>query len=287
MAIWTDTRCLISPGHLLTFALFVGFPIAIGGCAAPARISPAERATITNVVVQEAHPGVVSELSWALPESRASGLVGGALGGFFGGILTLPVTWIVGGPITTTPLVAARMGGCGAAVSEVEEPAMRLKKIMDDVEPRAFRSALDFKLAEILKVREMSSAEADKADNPSKALVTGKILEIKEITIVLDGTSPKDNHWTCRPDLRAKAVWRVINSADGQQLEERFSSCAIPTSTETFKEWFANAARRRTDVTALLESLGSQVVRDLLFNTSTTCDYRKVPAEPERPIEPN
>lgn len=284
MKIWTDTRCLISLGDLLSVALFVSSSIAIGGCAAPARISPAERATITNVAVQELHLGVESNLSWDLPESRASGIVGGALGGFVGGIVTLPVTWIIGGPITTTPLIAASMGGCGAAVSEVEEPATKLKKIVDDIEPHAFRRALDLKLAEISKMREISSAAADKAGNPPTAPATNKILEIKQITIVLGGTSPKGNAWTCRPDLRARAVWRVINSADGQQLEERFSNCAIPTSIETFKVWFANAAQRRTDVTALLESLGSQVVRDLLSNTSTTCDYKEVPAEPDRPI---
>jgi hypothetical protein len=263
-----DAECPISLANLLSFALFVGCPIAIGGCAAPSKISPSERATITKVVVQESHPGVASELSWALPESRVSGLVGGALGGFVGGVVTLPATWIVGGPITTTPLVAGRMGGCGAAVAEVKEPAKRLKKITDSVEPHAFRRALDLKLAEILKFREMNSAEAAVAD---------RILEIKEITIVLDGASPKENYWTCRPELRAKAVWRVIDSADGQQLEERSSSCAIPISSETFKEWFANAARRNTEVIALLESLGSQVVSDLLFSTNSTCSVGPPP----------
>jgi hypothetical protein len=171
------------------------------------------------------------------------------------------------------------MGDCGAAVAEVEEPAVKLKKIVGDVEPRAFRQALDSKLLEIRKLREKNSGVVDKPRGSSSGSVTDKILEIKEITAVLGERSDRSS--TCRPELQARAVWRVINSADGQPLEERVSGCAIATSADNFKEWFADAAQRQAEVTAGLESLGRQVVLDLLSTTSSFCGYGMDPTAPE------
>ena len=251
----------------------------IAGCAAPPRISDSERQKITHVVVKESHAGPTAALSSMLPESGGSGLLSGTLIGLAAGLH--PYTWIFGGPVMTVPFFAYENATCGAEVSEVGDPAGELKSIFADVEPDAFRKAIDSALNEHLAVR------IGKEAGQGATAATPWILDIYELGIIMESGSLKDEDLSCRPLVRAIVAWRVSNPVDRADLplylEDKSSGCSIPATAETFKEWFEKPGQRSKDITALLGSLGRHVADQLFSGRWSKCDYGQLPADPTMP----
>lgn len=242
--------------------------LAAAGCAST-RGPAIDRSAYWNVQVRESHAGLGAETAGTLPEHAITGLLGGALAGLAAGIF-VPYTWFVGGPILTTPLLAARQAACGKAVAEAGEVPVKLKKIAADVDIGIFRNAMDARL------QAMKPAAADGAAGPVATAAPEKILDITELAISLSDAPGEGDMFTtdaCRPALSARASWRIVNAVDGRLLEERSSDCRLPASAETFKEWFANGAQRRIEVAALLDCLGQQLAYDLTSDHSRSCDY--------------
>jgi len=159
----------------------------------------------------------------------------------------------------------------------MDRAALKLSRLTAEWQYRALRNAVESALDDILKLRNNISAMTETSEGPAPAASQSQILEIRELTLVLEGGSLKDEMCTCHSKLSAVANWRVVNAADARRPEDRYSSCSIPVSKETLKQWFANGARRRADVTALPESVGRQIARNMLFDISERCDYGQEP----------